>query len=358
MKNNQSQNPNLTKWLTPLSWALSGLSQVRVWAYRNHWASSLTLKTPVISLGNLTVGGTGKTPLVDLVISYFESKDKTVGVVSRAYKASATKPTRVDIQNPEGAKVYGDEPLWLATVHPKASVYVGPEKWRTARVLETLERVNVIVIDDGFQHLQLNRQLNLLLLDLSQPISHYQVLPLGRAREEISQFFRADFVLFTKAQKRNSQTEKWFEKQGVYEKPFAIVRQELAGVRSMNIPNQSNAIDPTGVPAGLVLSGSRWLVVCGLADPESFMDLLKSQYPKRQFESCFFADHHQYTIKDVMEIEKRRVQKNCQMVVVTEKDEIKLRGFSKCSTWGVAPLKIKFDQGESEFYECLHEVLG
>lgn len=316
----------------------------------------------MISLGNLTVGGTGKTPLVDLVVSYLEAKNKTVGVVSRSYKAQAMTPQKVDPRNPEAAQLYGDEPLWLAQGHPKTCIYVGPEKWRTARVLENLEGVNIIIIDDGFQHLQLNRQLNLLLIDLSKSVTHYDVLPMGRAREPMTEFSRADFIIFTKAQNRNPQTEKWLEKCGVFQKPFAVVRQELADFRRINFETakpfsfEETKINPEMMVSPLMVS--RWLVVCGLADPESFLNLLTKKYPKHQFVSCFFSDHYQYTIKEVIEIERMRSQKNCQGVVITEKDEVKLRRFPKCSTWFVAPLKIRFDDGESEFYECLDEVIS
>jgi tetraacyldisaccharide 4'-kinase len=330
------------------------LSQARVGAYQRRWVSSLTLKTPVVSLGNLTVGGTGKTPMADLVISYYEKHQKVVGVVSRSYKAEAQRPQRVDLAKSNAARIYGDEPLWLAQHHPEAIVYVGPQKWRTARVLETLEKIDVILVDDGYQHLRLNRQLNVLLIDLSQPISHYQVLPVGRAREAFSEFKRADFVILTKVQSRNLETEKWLKAQGLFRKPHALVKQKLGDLRRLRVekpPENLNfrlMVDPD--------KPMRLLVVCALADPKSFLDLLRNRFPQIQFESVLFADHYQYSGRDIDSIESQQKIHSCQGIVTTEKDEVKLRGFSKCASWIVAPLEIEFEHGEREFYECLRQV--
>lgn len=99
----------LFNWQSLASWLLGQASRGRLWAYRKQWLQTVRLKTPVISLGNLTVGGTGKTPLVDLIVTAFEKSGKKVGIVSRAYKAEAISPQQVDVKNPQAAKLFGDE---------------------------------------------------------------------------------------------------------------------------------------------------------------------------------------------------------------------------------------------------------
>lgn len=337
-------------WQGLASWLLAQASRGRLWAYRKQWLQTVRLKTPVISLGNLTVGGTGKTPLVDLIVTAFENKGKKVGIVSRAYKAEAVSPQQVDVKDPRAARIFGDEPLWLALKHPMAVVYVGSKKWRTARVLETLENVDVIVVDDGFQHLRLFRKLNLLLIDLSQPISQFELVPRGRAREPFSGIDRADFILFTKSQSKNLETEKWLRGKGVFAKPYAILRQELEPLRRIHsLPDE---------PARPFAKKSRHLVVCALADPNSFLRLLQKRFPECDFETLFYADHYPFTERDIKNIERTRILKHCEFIVVTEKDEVKLKTFNQCATWIVAPLRVQFEEGEKDFYECLDQVIG
>lgn len=240
--------------------------------------------------------------------------------------------------------------------HPKAVVYVGTKKWRTARVPETLEKVDVIVVDDGFQHLRLFRKLNLLLIDLSQPISQFELVPRGRAREPFSGFRRADFILFTKSQSKRLETEKWLKDQGAFAKPYAVLHQELAPLR--RIQNPASQV-PDSQRAEPFHKRGRYLVVCALADPDSFLRLLQKSFPECEFEALFFADHYPFAERDIKNIERTRILKHCESIVVTEKDEVKLKQFAQCANpWFVAPLRVQFEEREKEFYECLDHAIG
>src|SRR5689334_7105745 len=108
--------------LKPISWLYDRFSQARLWAYQNRFLQAIQLKVPVISIGNLSMGGTGKTPVIDLILRDFESRSIRAGVVSRAYKALAVKPTKVNSNESEAGLKYGDEPLWIAKNHPLSPV--------------------------------------------------------------------------------------------------------------------------------------------------------------------------------------------------------------------------------------------
>lgn len=335
--------------LKPISWIYDHISQARSWAYQNQVLHSVKLKTPVISVGNLSMGGTGKTPVIDLILKDFESRGIRVGVVSRAYKALSVKPTKVNFSEPQASLKFGDEPLWIAKNHPLSPVYVGVSKSENALEIQRKEDVQVILIDDGFQHLRLYRNLNLVLLDLSQTLEHFRVFPSGGLRESITALDRADFILFTKAQFENSTLRDWLEKNSIFKKPHALLKQSFKAMKAG--PGKYAGADFQKV--------QRCLVVCGIARPESFLKLLETTFTQVQFQLYSLANHKNYQTGDLNRIEEVRQKSGCDAIITTEKDSVKLDLFENpfACPWFIAPLEMSFVKGEKDFYECLHKVL-
>jgi tetraacyldisaccharide 4'-kinase len=174
--------------------------RLRVYAYEHGWLARRRLPVPVISIGNLTVGGTGKTPLVIQITEWLLKAGKRVAVLSRGYRRTSREPL---LFVSDGARIIataeeaGDEPFLIAQRCPEAIVAVGADRYRLARrVLETCG-VDCIVLDDGFQHLAVHRDINLLLVDATDVDGLEGLLPAGRLREPMTAAKRATGVIVT-----------------------------------------------------------------------------------------------------------------------------------------------------------------
>ena len=187
--------------LTLLSFVYALILQLRVLVYKAGLLRSFRLPCPVISVGNLTVGGTGKTPMTLYLARWFMDRGKRVVILSRGYGGSLEGTIRIVA---DGSTILlspgdaGDEPYLLANSLPGVMVVIGSDRYQAGCL--ALERLNpdIFILDDGFQHLRLKRDLNLLLLDCEKPFGNGRTLPAGILREPVSAIERADLVIFTR----------------------------------------------------------------------------------------------------------------------------------------------------------------
>ena len=179
---------NLPPWLRRLLWPLSllygDLTRLRAWLYENGYLKQNRLSRPVISVGNLTVGGTGKTPMVIWLAEKFLAEGKRVAVLSRGYKGSSGTSDEIE--------------LMRFRLEEKVKFGVSADRFEQGKRLES--EVDLFLLDDGFQHLQLARDVNILLLDASQPLKGQLLLPAGPLREPVSAMARADILVFTRVE--------------------------------------------------------------------------------------------------------------------------------------------------------------
>lgn len=286
---------------------------------------------PVISIGNLTMGGTGKTPVVDYCLRLLIAKGHRPGIVCRSYRGSAKAPGSVDAQHPE---IFGDEACWYAGRHPGIPVWSGPRKVDTARALVRNADVDVILVDDGFQHRKLHRQVDLLLLDATDGPAAYECVPMGRARESFVHRRRATAICLTKSNL-------------VPENSLQELRERVGlGVPIFEFRSR---LTPREIP-----SQGSVLLVSGIARPESFRVMVDELLPQRRKASLSFGDHHGYTVKDVEVIEAVAKRNQAEAVLVTEKDAVKLMPLWR-SNLPLLPLSLEVDlKGSVEsFYEVL-----
>src|SRR2546423_11070795 len=174
----------LRRLLWPLSLLYGGGVRARVWFYANGWFKEKRLKGTVISVGNLTVGGTGKTSMVIWLGEKFLGDGKRVAILSRGYRG--TNGTSDEIE------------LMKFRLQGRVAFGVGKNRFAEGRRLESQQPIDIFLLDDGFQHLQLARDLDLLLVDSSRPLRNQSLLPSGRLREPLSAIHRADIVVFTR----------------------------------------------------------------------------------------------------------------------------------------------------------------
>jgi tetraacyldisaccharide 4'-kinase len=248
--------------LRPLGWAYGAANVLRRAAYRRGFCPSQQVGVPVVSVGALTCGGSGKTPIAALIAERLLLRGLRVGVVHGGYRgAAASRTLRVEDPPPGAAGWYGDEPVWLARRLPQAVVVRGPDK-RAAAALAVAAGAQVVVVDDGFQHLRLRRSLDLVLLDEDGPVAP---LPAGRGREWASSARTASLLW-------------WHGRAGA--SPLAFERAGLPSDGSSHVSSRykpQSLVGPDGAVLGPAASlrGRRVFVLAGVARPQAFLQLVR-----------------------------------------------------------------------------------
>ncbi|MBX3039326.1 MAG: tetraacyldisaccharide 4'-kinase [Bdellovibrionaceae bacterium] len=322
----------MKKLLGGLSSLYGAVARLNNSLYDRGSRSVTKVAVPVISVGNLTVGGTGKTPVTSFCLSLLASKGHRPGLVVRSYRTSRREPGRVDLSVSSPESDFGDEAVWYAKTHPSIPVWSGPRKVETAQEMLKHEQVDVLLVDDGFQHRALHRDLDLVLLDSTDSEEAYRPLPLGRARESWAGLGRAQGILWTKC----------------------------------NLGQAPNLVLPVGKPVfhfesfleAKSLAGKA-LLVSAIARPESFEALVRASSPGLAFDTMIFRDHHPYQAGDVRQILSRAESFGADIVLTTEKDEVKLRPLWKDSSQPLLalPLEVRLRESVESFYEFLRQSL-
>lgn len=291
---------------------------------------------PVVSVGNLTLGGTGKTPCVEYVARFYRGLDLRVAVLSRGYGA--------------GAGV-NDEALVLEENLPDVPHLQGADRAALARVaVEELES-EVLVLDDGFQHRRLAQALDIVLLDATAPFGHGQLFPRGLLREPVSGLRRAQVGMLTRCDQVEPAAVAAIRERVVRVAPGLTVAE------SVHQPAAWVNADGQALPVK-GLAGRSLVAFCGLGNPEGFRRTLAGLGEVTDFRT--YPDHHQYTRTDVEELRSWARQQATECVVVTtQKDLVKLR-LSRLGDRELWALRIQLavTAGQDGFDHKLKEVLG
>jgi tetraacyldisaccharide 4'-kinase len=273
----------------------------------------------VVSVGNLTVGGTGKTPVTIYLAEKWKEKGYAVGIVSRGYGGNYKEPVVLVSDGTtllEKVSKVGDEPYLMAERLKGVPIVVSVDRFKGCQRLIEQFKVDVILLDDGFQHLRLHRDLNLLLVDATNPFGNGFLLPRGSLREPVSEVRRADLVIFTRSE-NGSDASEWIAE---------IERLGRPCVRSTFRPTGLTELH-SGVPRPLSdLKGQPVLCFCGIGNPDSFLHLLGLLGAEIK-EQVIFGDHHPYQKSDWIDIKKKVAEREVKCVVTTEKDAVKIKEF-------------------------------
>jgi tetraacyldisaccharide 4'-kinase len=287
-------SPLLRMLLWPFS-LLYGIGvRLRVSLYDRGWLERKRLNAPVISVGNLTVGGTGKTPMVIWLAEKFLNDGKRVAILSRGYR---------------GANGTSDEiELMKFRLHDRVSFGVGKDRFAEGQRLASQQPVDVFLLDDGFQHLRLARDLDILLLDSSQQLGGESLLPAGSLREPISAMSRANLVVFT----RTETTPGAIEAIGKLNQfPVFAAATRLLGFRRLG--GEIALLSSSEIGKG------PFFAFCGLGNPEAFFRDLRN-WGLALAGQTTYADHHRYSDAEVLEILAAGKQAGANALVTTEKD--------------------------------------
>jgi tetraacyldisaccharide 4'-kinase len=294
-----------------LASAFGALASLRVAAYRRGVLSRARLTGPVVSVGNLGVGGSGKTPVVARVAAMLRDTGLPVAILSRGYGGSFRGDALVVSDGSTvlaGVAEAGDEPVMLARALPGVVVAVGPRRDIVGRQVEERFGRRVHVLDDGFQHLRLERDLDLLCLDVRDLDD--RPLPAGRLRERPSAAARADLVLLTRTEAASEQELRALECRLGLERCFRVSR-EVAGWTTLG-----------GVPA---VPPARAYLLAAIARPERFeADVVGCGV--EVVGRSFFRDHHRFRPDELASVAGRARAAGAQAVVTTAKDAVRVEG--------------------------------
>ena len=298
--------------------------------YEKGWLKPQAFRVPIISVGNLTTGGTGKTPVVLELISLL--KDKSILVVSKSYKAKLPQPAEVTEENLKHTFMYGDEPCLIKKMAPFVKVWSGPHKTDTVEFALNYYQLNkikidVVIVDDAFSHRTLKRDLDIVLIDVSQPMSHYRLLPLGHLREDLEEVFRSHLVILTKTNNAHSETLKFFQEFLTAKKHPFIESQAISTVATENkkLFVYSAIGNPGQLKANLQKSG--YIVVNHLE----------------------FADHHPFSESEQKDILKQWQSKYADSVLcATEKDLVKVTNAELRAQTQAIELKLQFSAQDKD----------
>ncbi|BCA80116.1 tetraacyldisaccharide 4'-kinase [Desulfuromonas sp. AOP6] len=330
--------------LIPLGWLYGLVGLCRAALYRCGVLSSFRSPVPVISVGNITAGGTGKTPVVDALVKHFLSQGLRVAVVSRGYGGALQERVGV-VSVGEGpqmaADLCGDEPFLLARRNPQALVFVARKRADGVRTAVERYQAERIILDDGFQHLAVQRDVDILLLDGSKPLGNGQVLPAGLLREFPSAVKRADLLVFTRCPEGSGSPSA----PPLYAEKPAYYSQHLLA---------SEAISLAGEVVPLArLQTKKGVAFAGIADPTSFFEALAAK-GLLLVENLALSDHVVYDIQLVKRLS--RLAEGADYLITTEKDAVKLDlGDFSVPCYQVPLAMHLFD--EEGFFQKLHQII-
>ncbi len=344
-----------------LSRVYGGLARIKEHACRLGIVRPRTLPRPVISIGNLTVGGTGKTPMAIYLASLLHRMGHGSVVISRGYGGKAVKSGGIAgngqnvLMSPDEA---GDEPCMMAQklVHSYTPVLVGHDRYKSGLTAIREFDPDVIILDDGFQHMKLHRDVDLVLLDFHRPFGNGHLLPRGPLREPARALERADAFVLTRSDRP----------------PDAVTRQSLEHLdalagekpvfRATHRPyvsefSHSRFLD-AGTPESVPLDGLKGFAFSGIAGNAGFRAAIKTL-------GCElagymdFEDHHPYSGKDIHTICRRAEQTGAGAIITTEKDYARLAG---PTDWPldllVLGVEISFGGLEERFSSFIQKQIG
>lgn len=360
-------NVRLLLWfLKRISVVYRVVVQSRLYLYRTGVIRRFPLGCQVISVGNVTVGGTSKTPMVEMLARELSNEGRKVAILSRGYRkreksffqrlgdtfkdgASRTPPRIVS----DGkhllldSEMSGDEPYMLATNLPNVVVLVDKDRVKSGRYAVKHFGCDTLILDDGFQYQKLCHRLDLVLVDRTNPFGNGSVLPRGILREPAQNIARAKFICITKANGEKN-TE---------------LREKIAELNP-----SAGIMECNHVPCSLVsafsrephplerLSGLKIVALSGIASPQSFEHSLE-KLGAVLLKKLRFADHHRFSQQEIINIVNEAQELGADAVVTTEKDAVRMTRIDRCAVpVFFMRIEVQFVSGIEEFQRCISQI--
>lgn len=333
----------------PLSKLWEIIYRVRRFLFDIGYFKQNDYEVPVFSIGNLSLGGTGKTPFTLWLGRYLNNKNKSVMVLTRGYKgklensSGILKTDSILGYNPYD---FGDEALVICRGLKNSSVVVG--KNRSANLRHYFNEMNpdVVLLDDGYQHLKIKRNINFVLFDAMLPLEKYLPPPIGYLREGLTALKDADVIIIGRSdlveREKVIELEKLLSKYCVKNVPVAKMSYRPGSVRGISYKEVMSLPE---------LKGRKVICVTGIASPQSFVELLKTLEVEIIAEH-FYPDHHYYSEDDLKSLLKI-AQDNNAIIITTEKDIVKIRKVSQSKLICYIDIQVHFLEGQREIEKMI-----
>jgi len=333
-------NGLLRSFLIPLSAVYACLMRLRRSAYGAGILRSHRLSAPVISVGNLTTGGTGKTPMVEWVVRWLLKSGKKPAVLSRGYRAEG-------IGDDEGKN---DETVMLERSLPNVPHYAHPDRVRSGRKAVS-EGADCLVLDDGFQHIRVHRDVNLVLLDALEPFGG-GVLPAGRLREPLSSLRAADAVILTRVDAIPR------EQLDHLRRRVSRLTNDLPIIETIHRPKRLITAEGTEAEPYGQINGRRVGIFCGLGNPRGFLKTVE-MLGAEIVGAYFLPDHFGYPDKALAHIAEDFSRSDVEVVLTTEKDVVKIgERWPDSLPLRILRVEIAFTTGQNHLEEMLQNRLA
>ena len=345
-------------------------TQFRLWLYDNRVIRPHALGCLVVSIGNLSCGGTGKTPVVEVFARSLSSQGRKVAILSRGYRSKKRSLWSQMIQMFRAKKIEvppkvvsdgnevkldseyaGDEPYMLASNLDKVAVLVDKDRVKAGIYAIDHFNTDVIILDDGFQYLMLRPHINILLVDSTDPFGNGHVLPRGILREPIENIRRADYIFLTKSDgsHRIQHLKRFIRRHSKHAEIIECCHKPQYLVKLFS-PDE-NRKEPLEK-----LSGLRVAALSAIARPESFEGFLE-QLGAKLVLTDHYADHHRYTRQELADFVDQAAEANADMIVTTEKDAVRMPQLEQCGI-PIYYLRIQIDifSGQGNFDKCIRRI--
>jgi tetraacyldisaccharide 4'-kinase len=312
------------------------------------------LPYPVISIGNITVGGTGKTPLTIALAEESKKRGFFPIILTRGYKGRAKSPCLVEKNKDTLSLVhlYGDEPVLMTDALDSVPIVKSADRYKgglfALKIISSLKlgKSPIFILDDGFQHWKLYRDLDILLIDFTNPFGKYKLLPSGTLREPLKELKRANIIVITKVEMKDNVFEDIIDKLRTFNStaPIFLSNLKINSLTNKNSKQFSNEI----------LMNKRIYAFCGIGNPEYFKKNILSLHGNIVGFRAY-RDHYNYTSNDLMSILKDAEGKKCDYLITTKKDMIKLKQFDLPDN--LLSLDVVFNIGKI-FYDHIFENIN
>ena len=346
MLNNQSNN-YFHFIFYPLSLLYQTVLFIRKFFYKIHLFETKSLPCKVISVGNITVGGSGKTPTVEYLTKLLQSKGKKVGIISRGYRRKSKKTLIVTDgeTKPKTWETYGDEPYLLAQKLDDVPIIVGKSRYEAGTKMIKNFSPDIIIMDDGFQHISLSRDLDIVLVNSKDTKDIHNLIPAGNLREPLLNLSRADLVILTKTN---------------IHKPSDYL---INIVENTKCPTINNKIELDNILINFkgesydseIINSKNIYIFSALGDHEGFKKTM--EHTKATIVGHDkYPDHYIYTPNDLKRIEKNAKNNGADFLITTEKDIVKTKDYN--SKMGIYAVRMKMVfQPESLLNKYIEETI-
>ncbi len=350
-----------------LSRIYRSIVQFRIYIYKHRIFRDRTLGCLVVSIGNLTVGGTGKTPVVEVFSRTLEKNGRRVAILSRGYrnkgkpfvekivdilfKKSEDIPPRVVSDGQRlllNSEMAGDEPYMLASNLKDVIVLVDKDRVKSGRYAINTFNADTLVLDDGFQYLPLKPRLNILLVDATNPFHNHHLLPRGLLREPIKNIRRADYIFLTKSNGGTAyrHLKKFIKKHN----------QQAEIIECTHRPLYLQNIYSKEIIDLKYMNGKRVASISGIAAPESFEKFLRT-LGSELVNTARYADHHRYTQQEIIDFINQSIRKDAELILTTEKDAVRFPMLDRRDL-PILLMRVEIDilSGQENFDQCISRI--